>query len=248
MITALLLSFIVWGGGTHTSGCDASTSWQSCTVENKGGSVDVGASVGSSGVAPNRPAPGAPPAPAPPPAACLEDSRFEVSCGYEVAMLPTVFAEDLVSFRPAAPSIVTEPAGLGVAGLPANVVATASEHRLAGDLLGYAVTVRFVPVGFTFDYGDGRTHSATHGGGTWAQLGQAPFTPTPTSHAYWQRGDYVIAVRVRYAASVDFGTGAWRPVVGEVTASAAASTIRIFEARTALVDATCAEQPRGTGC
>ncbi len=165
-----------------------------------------------------------------------------------VVTLPTVHAEDLVSFRPAAPSILSEPAGLGVAGLPLNVVSTASEQRLSGELLGYQVTVRFVPAGFIFDYGDGTTQRSTSGGTSWARLGQAQFTPTSTSHAYRQRGDYVVGVRVQYAASVDFGTGTWRPVIGYVTASTSGHGIRIFEARTALVDATCVEKPQGPGC
>ena len=163
-------------------------------------------------------------------------------------MLPTVHAEDLVAFRPAAPSLATEPAGLGVAGLPTNLVAAASEQYLSGELLGYQVTVRFVPAGYVFDYGDGTTQRSASGGASWTRLGQPPFTPTSTSHAYRERGDYVASVRVQYAASVDFGTGTWRPVVGLVTASTSGHGIRIFEARTALVDATCSEAPRGPGC
>ena len=41
--------------------------------------------------------------------------------------------------------------------MPTNVFAAASEQRIAGTLLGWDVTVRFVPAGYVFDYGDGST-------------------------------------------------------------------------------------------
>jgi hypothetical protein len=53
---------------------------------------------------------------------------------------------------------------------------------------------------------------------------------------------------VQYAASVDFGTGSWRPVAGLVSATAGGYDVRVVEVRTALVDKTCAENPAGPGC
>ena len=119
---------------------------------------------------------------------------------------------------------------------------------MAGTLLGWEVTVRFVPAGFVFDYGDGATTRSTTGGASWQRLGQAQFTPTPTSHVYGERGTYPVSVSVQYAASVDFGSGTWRPVAGYVTATTTGYDVRVVEARTALVDRTCVENPRGPGC
>ena len=93
----------------------------------------------------------------------------------------------------------------------------------------------------------GRAPARTTGGATWPQLGQAQFTPTATSHVYRSRGSYPVAVTVRYTASVDFGTG-FRPVDGFVSATTAGYDVRVVEVRTALVDRTCAEDPRGAGC
>lgn len=57
-----------------------------------------------------------------------------------------------------------------------------------------------------------------------------------------------MSVTVQYAASVDFGSGTWRPVTGFVTASTGGYDVRVVEARTALVDKTCVESPSGPGC
>jgi hypothetical protein len=65
---------------------------------------------------------------------------------------------------------------------------------------------------------------------------------------YRERGTYPVSVTVQYAASVDFGSGLWRPVAGFVTATSGGYDVQVVEARTALVDQTCVENPRGPGC
>ncbi|MFJ6652648.1 hypothetical protein ACIQLJ_07630 [Microbacterium sp. NPDC091313] len=162
--------------------------------------------------------------------------------------IPPVTAQDLASFAPLRPPLQGEPAGVGVVGMPANFVAGVDAHSLAGTLFGRAVTVRFTPAAYVFDYGDGtRARSAT-GGASWSSLGQAQFSATPTSHAYAARGTYVASVTVEYAAEVDFGVGRWFPVRGLVTAASPGYPVEIYEVRTALVDKTCAENPAGPGC
>lgn len=132
--------------------------------------------------------------------------------------------------------------------MPTNLLATASEQRIPGTVLGWDVTVRFVPTAFVFDHGDGTTTRASSGGASWTALGQGQFTPTPTSHVYRDRGTYGVTVTVEYAASVDFGNGSWRPVPGAVRATGAGYDVRVVEVRTALVDSTCVEEPSGPGC
>jgi hypothetical protein len=165
-----------------------------------------------------------------------------------VVGLPDVTLADLASFRPAAPTLGGEPAGFGIVDMPTNLLATASEQRIPGTVLGWEVTVRFAPVAFVFDNGDGSTTRSATGGESWESLGQGQFTPTSTSHVYRERGTYPVSVTVEYAASVDFGNGSWRPVPGVVRAQAGGYDVRVVEARTALVDRTCAEDPRGPGC
>ncbi|NII96490.1 hypothetical protein FHS06_002660 [Microbacterium halimionae] len=168
--------------------------------------------------------------------------------GYMVVGLPDVTLADIASFVPARPTLGGEPAGLGVVAMPTNVVASATEQRMAGTVLDYDVTVRFVPQRFVFDYGDGSTNAAQTGGSSWQQLGQPDFTSTPTSHAYRAAGTYTASVTVEYAASVDFGSGTWRAVPGIVESTASGYGIRVVEVHTALVDNTCQENPAGVGC
>jgi hypothetical protein len=224
------------------------------TVSNDGKQVDLGASTTRPGSGSPRPgdssAPSLPPVALPPqapadPADCLLD---RCDFNYEVETPPDVTLADLASFRPARPSLDGEPSGFGVVGMPANIFAAASEQRIPGTLLGWDVTVRFVPAAFVFHYGDGSAVTTASGGASWERLGQAQFTPTATSHVYLARGTYPVSVDVRYTASVDFGSGAWRPVAGFVTATTAGYDVEVVEVRTALVDKTCAENPRGAGC
>lgn len=154
---------------------------------------------------------------------------------------------DVAQFAPDPVRMLAEPENVGVAGLPTNVVASASVQTSTGELFGKPVTVRFTPVGVDFDYGDGTKSTSTDGGLAWAALDQAPFTPTSTSHTYRDRGTYDARVSVRYSAEVDIG-GGWFSVAGELTVNGTTQQIRIFEARTALVARTCAEQPRAPGC
>lgn len=249
----LLVFLAAWSADAASAddGCADPAGW-TCTVDNTGSRVDVAAGTSkpgespaktddvSGGSAPNR----AHEASAPP-----EDCGPLNRCGtYDVVGLPDVTLEDLASFRPARPTLGGEPAGFGVVGMPTNLLATASEQQIPGTVLDWAVTVRFVPVAFVFGNGDGTTTRAATGGASWATLGQGQFSPTATSHAYRERGTYPVSVTVEYAASVDFGTGSWRPVPGVVRAEAAGYDVRVVEARTALVDRTCAEDPRGPGC
>lgn len=215
-------------------------------MSNSGTQVDIGASMGGSApVTDSGGGGGTPTEPAPPPVRCPTQP---IRCGFIVVMPPDLTAADLVSFRPAAPSLTGEPAGFGIVGAPANVVASASEQLLSGPLLDWDVTVRFVPAAYVFDYGDGTTARVSTGGQSWESLGQAQFTPTATSHVYRERGTYPVSVTVQYAASVDFGSGIWRPVSGWVTATSGGYDIQVVEARTALVDETCHENPAGPGC
>lgn len=166
---------------------------------------------------------------------------------FEVATLPTPTLSDLTTFAPAPPSVSGEPAGVGIVGMPANLVTAAGEHVVTGQLFTRPVTVRFTPVSFTFSYGDGATRTASTGGRTWADLGQAQFTPTDTTHVYTVRGTYTARATVSYAASVDFG-GGWIDVPGVLRLTSGGYAIEVFEARTALVARTCQENPGGPGC
>lgn len=253
-IASLLLIAALGVAGPSTSFTDSCMDdvgqWGStCTATNSGEQVDLVGSISGGATTSPDPSNGRPDdAPARPEPDDCATATVCRDMPYEIISVPDVTIEDLASFRPAAPTLTGEPFGFGVVGLPANVVAAASEQRLNGELLGWDVTVRFRPAGYVFDYGDGTTLRTATGGTAWAAAGQPQFTPTATSHTYRARGTYTASARVLYSAAVDFGSGVWRPVPGYVTAESGAYRIEVLEARTALVDRTCAEDPRGPGC
>ena len=154
---------------------------------------------------------------------------------------------DLAQFAPDPIATISEPGGAGIVGLPTNFVTPADVRTQEGVLLDLPLTVRFTPVGFDTTFGDGTAATTTTGGQNWSATQQPPFTPTPTSHVYSRRGAYTASVTVRYSAEVDLGNG-WFPVAGELSVPGPAQTIRIYEATTALVEHTCAEQPTAPGC
>ncbi|WP_141651212.1 hypothetical protein [Microbacterium sp. 3J1] len=154
---------------------------------------------------------------------------------------------DLARFTPGSTVLAAEPQNVGVAGMPTNFAAAASVQTLSGTLFGAPIVVRFTPAGYDYTFGDGDTARTATAGQSWEALGQAPFTPTPTSHTYTERGTYSARVDVRYTAEIDLGAG-WTTVPGQLTSQGTAVEIRIFEARTALVAHTCDENPDGPGC
>lgn len=167
--------------------------------------------------------------------------------GDESPGMPPITITDLASFSPAQGTVVGEPENLGVVGLPTNFVTEAATHVRSGQLFGFPIDVRFTPVSYTFHYGDGQSQTTSSPGASWEGLGQAQFTPTDTSHTYADRGTYDASVDIAYTAEIDLGVG-WFPVEGQLDITGPAQQIRIFEARTALVARTCAEQPSAPGC
>lgn len=262
VVGIFLASSAAFSPSSASTACNDVGTWTTtCSVENTGSRIDIGAEAahpgrdgtggrgnGGSGSAPEPDREESP---------RFDDYGYPIrpGCetalcrdGYAVSTLPDVTLADLASFRPAAPALGSEPSGVGVVGMPTNLVAGAVEQHIPGSLFGYDVTVRFTPVGYRFVHGDGTSRMSTSPGASWSALGQAQFTPTATSHAYPRRGQYTVSVSVQYAAAVSFSGGSWRPVDGVVEVTGGGHTVQIVEARTALVDRTCAEDPGGPGC
>ncbi|WP_194419893.1 hypothetical protein [Microbacterium abyssi] len=270
MLTALLLSALLLvpaSGGTGTGCSDSVLVTGGCGVDNNGteividGSHDTEQNPGTSPVNDWQPPlddAWTPPTPEEELDECLREWDSYIRC-YEASKetegeeaeeepaIPAITITDLARFAPAGSTVTGEPDNVGVAGLPTNFVTTASVQTVTGDLFGFPVSVRFTPSAYDFSFGDGATTTTTSGGTTWADLDQAQFTPTETSHTYRDRGSYIARVDVRYTAEVDFGIG-WFPVSGEVTSTGAEQEVRIFEAHTALVAHTCAQAPSSPGC
>jgi len=159
-----------------------------------------------------------------------------------------VRVSDLVSIPAAAPTQGMEPNGWIVVGVPINFFATASAHARSGPLLGAAAEVRFTPVGFRWDYGDGASRASETGGASWAALNLPEFSETSTSHVYAQPGTVSIGLVVSYAAEYRFAGGDWRAVQGLVLVPTTPITAVADRADTVLVAESCSSNPGGPGC
>jgi hypothetical protein len=141
-----------------------------------------------------------------------------------------------------------EPNGWVVAGLDANFYALVEQQLVPGTLLGQPATVRFTPLSYHWDYGDGAAVVRFTKGGTWARLGLADFAPTPTSHVYRADGDYVIRLTIDFRAEYRLGSAAYRPVAGTIALPANELRVTVTGAKTVLVDQDCVADPSGPGC
>ena len=159
----------------------------------------------------------------------------------------SVTITDLARFVPSAATVAGEPGNVAVVGLPANFLSSAKTETLPGTVLGRPLTIRFTPVNYAFDYGDGHRRDTTGPGTAWDANGQTQFTPTNTSHVYEEAGRYTVSVAVTYSADIDLGSG-WIPIRGTLNGPPASQEIRVVKAHTALVLGTCHERPSAPGC
>ncbi|SDQ18023.1 hypothetical protein [Microbacterium sp. cf332] len=148
-----------------------------------------------------------------------------------MSLLPQATIADIASFAPRPTALTSDPVGYAVVGLPVDFAVSASAHSATGTLFDLPVTVRFTPIETIVAPGDG------------AELSPG----ASTGHVYRQRGTYVASATVRYRAEVDFGRG-WRAVPGTLDIPTAGYAVDVLEARSTLVERTCAEPPAGPGC
>jgi hypothetical protein len=179
--------------------------------------------------------------------------RTNKLCDFEFTITPppasAVNISDLAHFTASPGSIVTEPSGWAILDLPLNAYSTATPHTVDGTLLGQPATVRFTPIAWTWDYGDGTTARTTTGGAPWSELGLTEFDATPTSHTYTTRATRTLSLTTEFHAEYRLNDGPWIPITGTLTLPATAPiTLRTVTAHTALVAHDCRATPHGPGC
>lgn len=157
---------------------------------------------------------------------------------------PLVTMSDIAAFRPTAASHGMEPNGWAVIGLPANFFSSGSPVIRSGTLLGGPAEVRFTPVSWSWDYGDGSRRTTATPGRAW----RTEFDETATTHVFEQRGTYVVTLVVQYRAEWRVAGGPWVPVSGILSLPAPPQRVLVIGARTVLVDKDCNENPVGPGC
>ncbi|HXH34908.1 MAG TPA: hypothetical protein VNJ54_10910 [Plantibacter sp.] len=252
VVVGFLLVASSAGGPATAAPCSSLGDYSGACIGN--GSVDIGGSMGRPG---SGGTPGSNIGPGGEYAVC-GTSRTEPDC-YTVVPPPksigdlgttlSVTIRDVASFAPDAPTVRTEPRIWGLLKAHTNVIAGASGHVRSGTLLGQSAEVNFIPLGFTFDYGDGGTGSSAGGGSTWASLGVPEFSKTATSHRYTDAGEKTITAAVEYAAEYRLGGGEWLPVDGTLSVPADTShTITVLRNSTVGVDKPCTPGKRAVGC
>ena len=166
----------------------------------------------------------------------------------EASATGPVTISDIATFRPQPASAAMQPNQWMIVGLATNFYGTASAHVVDGTLFGGTAQVRFTPIAYNWNYGDGNTATHDTAGTTWAKYKIAEFDPTPTSHSYDEPGNYTITMTVTYAAEYRVAGIGWRNVVGTLTIAAPPLSATAGHATTVLVDQDCNANPTGIGC
>jgi hypothetical protein len=161
---------------------------------------------------------------------------------------PAVTLTDIATFHATPGTQRMEPDGWTVPGLETNFYALTRTHVVTGTLLGRPAAVRFTPVGFHWDYGDGARVTRGTAGGSWASRGQHEFEHTPTSHRYTRDGDYTIRLVIDFAAEYRFDGSVFHPISGVIPLRANDLRITVQGATTVLVERDCEVDPTGPGC
>jgi hypothetical protein len=159
-----------------------------------------------------------------------------------------VTLEDIARFRPNAGIAKMEPNGWAIRGVPANFWIETTAQILEGELLDAPASVRFTPLRYRWDYGDGERVARSVAGGSWVTLGVDEFAETPASHAFARSGVHVVQPSVDFTVEYQFGPGEWIPIDGVVRAQASPLTVVVTGAATVLVANDCVTAPRGPGC
>jgi hypothetical protein len=165
-----------------------------------------------------------------------------------VAVVPGVSLADVAQFVPRDASIRSQPNGWAIVGAPVNLFTDATAQVVDGTLLGRPAQVRFVPVSFTWDHGDGTSTTVQGPGASWRELGQQDFTSTDTSHVYASIGDRQVSLTIAYSPSYRFDGGAWQQIPGTLPVQVGPVRIRVLQGSTVLVGGACGTRDAGPGC
>ena len=149
---------------------------------------------------------------------------------------PPQSISDIAQFAPGGSLFVQEPTGWSLPLLPMNVYSTAPAITESGELLGWPIEVRFTPVSYRWDFGDGTTRVSSVPGGSW---GVAQFSATPTSHVFELSGDYRVRLEVTYRAAYRFEGGPFLDIPGEITRSGGERMVDVLSVTPVLVDRGC---------
>jgi hypothetical protein len=228
--------------------CSASSEFGSGCAAVSGGGVDVSGESGSGGGAGSGGGDGWVDPGAGLPCEGMAGCGVDRPLDFTVVAPPTVTIQDIARFVPGAGTAGMEPAGWMVVGLPANFFGSAERQVMAGTVLDIPAEVRFTPVSYTWDFGDGQSLESSSPGSSWASLGLPEFSATSTSHTFGEPGAFTIRLTVNFSAEYRFGADSFIPLVGSVPSSTNEIVALAGSAQTVLVGEQCTDSRRGLGC
>ena len=166
----------------------------------------------------------------------------------DITVVGPATIEDLINFRPNPGIARMEPTGWMLVGLPTNFWIDSSPETQSGLLLDREALVRFTPVSYRFDYGDGTVASRSTPGGSWAELDAAEFDQTVFSHVYSRAGRYVIDAQVSFGVEYQYAGGNWITMDGSIVSASGRLEAVAGTASTVLVSSDCVQKPAAIGC
>ena len=162
--------------------------------------------------------------------------------------IPDLTLPDLSRVEPRSPELVTEPSGWSVINVETNLIARISPHVVSTQVFDTPVEVLFTPVRYEWAYGDGESGVTDVPGSSWAALGLAEFSRTPTSHRYARPIGVIPHVDVVYRVDYRWRDLDWMLIDGTLTRGGDAPIVFLQNAATVLVTSDCRRKPDAIGC
>ena len=131
----------------------------------------------------------------------------------------------------ASPVVVQPPDGWTLVNVPTITYTHGESQVMGATLLGVPVEIRATPVEFSWDYADGSVPLVTSDPGA--------AYPEHTVHHTYERAVESVTIRLTTSWSGQFrivGSPTWTDVPGTATTTSAAEPLRVYEARSRLVE------------
>ena len=168
--------------------------------------------------------------------------------GNTVVETETVTLDDIEHFAVHRGENVMQPDGWAVVGFETNFYSTARPHSVRGELFENRALVRYQPVAWHWDFGDGTHLDSETAGASWDDLGQPEFTKTETSHVFDDVGERHITLQIDFTAEYSYDGGTWTPIDGLLHVDTEPIDAVVGSATTVLVGDDCTAEPTAPGC
>jgi hypothetical protein len=132
-------------------------------------------------------------------------------------------------------------------GAQTNVYAEPQTQTFDVEIDGHKIALRAIPVGYSWDYGDGHSVGPLQTPGGFlseTQLGEQ----TSTSHSYGATGEFAIVLTTVFRGEYSLNGLDWIAINGETTVVSAPVTVNVWRSVVNNFADNCLENPNGAGC